>query len=185
MRLILTIAVALFTVLAIQAQDCNWELVRDVESGYRISFPGSAEKASQEVPTAKGNVIMETYSYQSDIGVNDPIMVYMTATSKYPDSFFPDGVKEESDMQAMLDGSVSGAVNNTKGTLRSSENIYFNGYPGRIAKINIQGGYILEMKTVLVDLRLYLVQVIYAEKDEDTENAKRFFSSFDILNVKK
>ena len=60
------------------AQEKEWKLVKDIERGYRINFPGEAKYASQKVPTDKGEVTMDSYSYQSK-NLNEGNLIYMTA----------------------------------------------------------------------------------------------------------
>ncbi|AXT19994.1 hypothetical protein D7030_02395 [Flavobacteriaceae bacterium AU392] len=164
------------------AQEKEWKLVKDIERGYRINFPGEAKYASQKVPTDKGDVTMDSYSYQPE-NLEADNLVYMTAFTKYPTFFFENGLESDENKQRVLDNAVNGAVTNTKGTLASSDKIKFNGYPGRRSKINISGGYVIEMKTILVNFTLYLAQVIYKKEDEGNFNASRFFNSFELIKV--
>lgn len=166
------------------AQECNWQTVKDTEGGYRISFPGEAEYAADDVPTVKGNVVMKSYTYQAEVGSEDKNIVYMTGLTQYPDSFFTGGIIDQNQRQKMLDNATDGILESTDGTLKSEEKITFNGYPGRIAKINVKGDLILEVKIVFVDQRVYVVQAIYFTKEEGNEFAKKFFDSFELINVK-
>ena len=102
----------------------------------------------------------------------------------------PDGLDTVEEIQAVLDGSVAGAVKNTNGTLLSDTSIVFNGYQGRNFQIGIvdpatKENYIIHMHAYMVDLSLYITQVIYSEKDEANDDAWRFFESFELINVKR
>ena len=79
---------------------------------------------------------------------------------------------------------INGAVENTKGSLLSEEEIFLNGYRGRVIKIDIEDTYIIKIKIILVGIKLYLAQVIYKKENDDNDNAKRFFDSMELINVK-
>ena len=168
-------------------QTKEWITVKDTIAAYIIDFPAQAKKSSQDVPTEKGNVVMNSYTVQT---LNDKNLIYMTSYTKYPDSFFPNGLNTVEEIQAVLDGSVAGAVKNTNGTLLSDTSIVFNGYQGRNFQIGIvdpatKENYIIHMHAYMVDLSLYITQVIYSEKDEANDDAWRFFESFELINVKR
>ncbi|PHR74554.1 MAG: hypothetical protein COA67_00320 [Lutibacter sp.] len=164
------------------AQNNDWFEIKDKDAAYLIDFPSEPEKGENDVQTDKGTVKMNTYTLQTSDDVN---MIYMSSFTKYPESFFEDGLVSEESQNTVLDNSVNGAVTNTEGELILDKKITFNGYKGRVIKIKLSGGYIIYMKVLLVDIRLYLAQVIYEEKDDGNENAKRFFESLELINVKK
>ena len=45
--------------------------------------------------------------------------------------------------------------------------------------------YVMNVRTFLVGYRLYLAQVIYEKTNDENANAKRFFDSFELINVKQ
>lgn len=168
----------------IEAQNKKWVTVKDTELGYRIDFPSTAKKDAVDVPTEKGPVVMNTYTVSSPGEVN---LVYMTSSSEYPESFFPNGLSSAEAQNTVLDNAVNGAVTNVKGRLMFKEDITFNGYRGRLFKIEVnQGGlYVITMRTVLVGYQLYMMQTISQMKDIDNDRTKQFFDSFELINVKK
>ncbi|WP_299116963.1 hypothetical protein [uncultured Winogradskyella sp.] len=190
-----TLLILLFTVssLSLIAQDKtdlksaltginDWHKVKDAYAAYIINFPNQPEKGLTDVPTEKGTVKMHTYTLQSS---NDANLVYMSSYTKYPNSFFPNKLESSEKQNEVLDNSVDGAVTNTNGSLVSEKKIVFNGYRGRMIKIALEGDYIIQMKVVLVGIKLYLAQVIYQKEDEGNKNANRFFDSFELINVKQ
>ncbi len=163
------------------AQENEWVKVKDTIAAYIVEYPSAPEKGADDVPTEKGVVKMNTYTLQTE---GDENLIYMTSFTEYPASFFENGLDTTDEQQKVLDGSVNGAVTNTKGKLVSDRKISFNGYQGRDIKIEVSGLYIIHMRTILVGYKLYLAQVIYEKINEDNENAKRFFNSLDLINVK-
>ncbi|RZN83992.1 MAG: hypothetical protein EVB11_02835 [Winogradskyella sp.] len=170
-----------FNVQAIFAQNSDWIKIKDNDAAYIINFPSQPEKADQDVPTDKGTVKMYTYTLQT---TDDTNIIYMSSFTEYPNSFFPNKLESAEMQNEVLDNSVNGAVTNTKGTLASEKKIFLNGYRGRMIKISIEGGFIIQMKVILVGIKLYLAQVIYTEENEDNLNSKRFFDSLELINVK-
>ena len=162
-------------------QDCEWNTTKDEKRGYRINFPLKPTAQSQEVPTAVGNVTMDMYMLDLSTDSSSKNVIYMTAYTEYPkDSDYSD----EGLQNSMLDGAVSGAVENVNGDLISSDKIRFNGYNGRNAKIKIYNGtYIINLKNILVENKLYFLQVITVPKDDDNAEMNRFFESFDLIKT--
>ncbi|WP_353777596.1 hypothetical protein [Winogradskyella sp. 3972H.M.0a.05] len=166
----------------IGAQD--WNTVKNTDFGYRVDFPAYAEKASTDIPTAKGNVVMHTYTCTATS--SDSNLMYMSSFTQYPLSFFPEGLDSPEVQNTLLENSINGAVTNVKGTLLSKESIVFNGYPGRFYKIEVDQGdlYVLSMWSILVDYKLYMIQTIALKDKSDNTNAKRFRDSFELIKVK-
>lgn len=165
----------------------RWFKIKDTISSYIIEFPTKPIESTQDVPTEKGSVKMNSYTLEAADGEN---LIYMTSFSKYPSTFFENGLSTFKDQDKVLNGSVSAAVSNTNGKLISDQKIVFNGYNGRITKIelntiSVDKLYIIKLQTILVGYKLYLSQVIYEKTNDGNENAKRFFESFELINIKE
>ncbi|AUP77296.1 hypothetical protein [Flavivirga eckloniae] len=170
------------------AQNKEWVKVKDTVNAFVVEFPAQPQKGVEDVPTVKGSVKMDSYTLQT---VDDDILIYMTSFTKYPKSFFENGLDTFEEQNKVLNGNVQGVVSNTKGTLVSDKKITFNGYNGRGIVIELNSTpsvnvvYLVQMKIVLVDYNLYLAQVIYEKKNAGNINAKRFFESFELIKVKQ
>lgn len=177
---------AFFSVSSLEAQNhVQWVKVKDTISAYIVEFPSEPKKGAQDVPTAKGDLVMESYTGQS----SDENFIYMSSFTRYPESFFENGLDTFEAQNEVLTGCVNGAVRNTKGTLVKDKKIIFNGYPGRNIQIEIKypgvaSPYTIEMKVVLVGYDLYLTQIICEKPNVGNVNAKKFFESFELINVK-
>ena len=183
MKILLQCVILLMVSFGTAQEKNEWKLVKDIEKGYRINFPSDVKSTVQDVTTAKGTVKMHTDVFQQKDLTFDQNLIYMTAFTIYPSSFFEDGLASDESKHIVLNNAVDGAVKNTNGILISSDNIMFNGYLGRHSKIKIKDLYIIEMQTILVEFKLYLAQVIYEEKDEGNINSTRFFNSFELIKV--
>ncbi|NND52313.1 MAG: hypothetical protein HKN54_07895, partial [Flavobacteriaceae bacterium] len=165
----------------LSAQD-SWVTTSNLEHGYSIEFPKTPALQSQQVPTEVGNLSMDYYMLDLSTDASSKNLVYMSAYTTYPanESYSDEGLQN-----SMLDGSVDGAVKNINGKLLSSEHIKFQGYRGRYAKISIYNdAYIVNLKNILVDNRLYFVQVITLKANDDNSDLKRFMTSFELIKRK-
>lgn len=163
------------------AQD-TWVTTSNAEHGYKVDFPKEPKSQSQEVPTEVGNLMMDYYMLDQSADATALNLVYMSAFTSYPAS---EDYSDEGLQNSMLDGSVDGAVQNINGKLISSEDIEFQGYRGRYAKISIYNdAYIVNLKNILVDNRLYFIQVITSKANDDNADLKRFMTSFDLIKRK-
>ena len=166
------------------SQEQPWVTKKDLAGAFTINFPGNPTHNKETVPTAKGEVTMDTYSYEPKDAA--PLnFIYMLAYSTYPLEFFPEGLSELSVIDTVLNNAVQGAVNNTKGTLVSKDNIQLNGFYGKTVKINIGASYVIHMKMYLVEYTLYSIQVIYDASNEDNAMAEYFFNSFELIKTNK
>ncbi|MBT8266938.1 MAG: hypothetical protein KJO41_08135 [Bacteroidia bacterium] len=166
----------------VSAQNGEWETMRDVDKNYRIDFPATPQASNEDVPTDLGPVTMFMYMLDLSTDQSAKNIIYMTAFSEYPASGAD--YKDESLQQSMLDGSVDGAVKNVNGTLVSVEKIKFNGFNGRFAKVSIYNdSYLIFLKNILVDNKLYFIQVITTPEHDNNADLKRFFNSFDLLKT--
>ena len=173
------IACILFSnIISAQAED-KWFTIKDTDAAYSIQFPKEPIKGADDVETGNGTVKMNTYTLQLD---NDVNLIYMSSFTKYPDSFFPDRLDSIAKQKEVLENSINGAVTNTNGKLILDESIIFNGYNGKKAKIEVDGGYIINMQVLLVGVQLYITQIIYSKEDDGNTGARRFFDSFELIN---
>ena len=166
------------------AQDDQWVTKKSLEGEFSIAFPGTPKYSTEIVPTAKGDVTMDSFSYQGDSFSSDNF-IYMLAFTKYPDSFFPNGLSDSGEIDTVLNNAVQGAVQNTKGVLISKDDISFNRFYGKEAKIRINSTYIIKMRLFLVGLTLYSIQVIYEQKNDDNKASNYFFNSFELIKINK
>jgi hypothetical protein len=166
------------------AQNDDWVTTKDFEKGYKIDFPSKPTSQMQPIPTAIGEIEMYMYILDNSAKVDAKNLVFMTAYTEYPlASFGDEDINSETLQDNLLDSSVSGAVSNVKGDLISSSHIRFNGYNARNAKIEVAGGFYIIMKTILVQNKLYMIQVIHNKSYDGNQEAKYFFDSFELIKT--
>lgn len=184
MRRAVVIAVFFISFLGV-AQGGQWITKKSIEGEFKLEFPDTPKYSTETVPTVKGDVTMDSFSYQEPDSSKENF-IYMIAFTKYPDSFFPNGLSDSSQIDTVLNNAVNGAVQNTNGNLISNKSISFNGFQGKEAKISISdNAYIIKMRLYIVGLTLYTVQVIYDKKNDDNNTATYFFNSFELIKTNK
>ena len=172
-------------VISMVAQNDDWYTVKDMGSGYRVDFPCVADKTSNNISTAKGPVLMESYgcyALMADKGIS-----FMSSYTEYPVEYFPDGLESEAAQDTFFKGSVNGAVTNLNGKLLNEQAITFNGYPGRRIEIEVinQGAtYLMTMWSLLVGYEFYIIQTIEESNSSSLETKKQFFDSFELIKIK-
>lgn len=178
------VAIVFFITLFSVAQNNNWITKKSIEGEFKLEFPDTPKYSTEIVPTAKGEVTMDSFSYQETDSSKENF-IYMIAFTRYPDSFFPNGLSDSTQIDTVLNNAVNGAVQNTNGSLISSNNISFNGFHGKEAKISINGAYIIKMRLYVVGLTLYTIQVIYDKKHDENKTSTYFFDSFELIKTNK
>jgi hypothetical protein len=146
------------------------------QAGYKLAFPGKADKNVQNIDTPGGKMTITMYVH------NDNGKAYLASHNNVP------GVKPDIDPQVVLDGSEKGMVGD--GTLVSSKKLAFG--PDKVPAREI----VYDKSTKGVDLRfraliLYrdetLYQILVGGQDDfgDTKAAKDFLKSFEFVTPKK
>lgn len=169
--------ILLLNVTIMTSQD--WTRYKYQELAFIADFPKEPTKTIEKVPTAVGELDMHMIMCEADS--SDENVVYNVIKSDYPKENFENPTEEY--INNVLDGAVNGAVSNVKGKLVFDNKIMFNGYSGRYFKIDVDYAF-LHIKGVLVNNTMYIIQVICLEKNDNNNSIKRFFDSFDLINIK-
>ncbi|MBT8244764.1 MAG: hypothetical protein HKP48_06225 [Winogradskyella sp.] len=157
----------------------NWTRYKSEDLAFVAMYPSQPERTVQKIPSAVGELDMHMIMYAPQSGDNNTL--YSVIRSDYPKEQF-----EGADVtynNNVLDAALEGAVTNVSGKLLKDKKIVFNGYSGRSIKIEIQAGFIY-MNAYLVGHIMYITQVITLTNNDGNTSIDKFFSSFDILNVK-
>lgn len=183
MKLRLMILVVAMTSIAATTIDINdWEIFRFERGLFQIEMPELPAFSSQQLMTDLGELKMSIFMHEGEEGIDDNIL-YMISFTDYP----ADKVNAENMDKAALDeyykGSVQGSVNNMSGVLIDEKTIELFGQEGREIKVDyLEGQAIMRMQILLVKNRMYAIQTIALADNDDNDDQKRFFNSFELLN---
>ncbi|MCI2228439.1 hypothetical protein MC378_04610 [Polaribacter sp. MSW13] len=158
----------------------DWSRYKYEELGFIADFPSVPEKNVQKVDTEVGQLDMHMIMVSKKEGEDDNF-VYLLVRSDYPKSQFINATKEYN--KEVLDGAIAGAVKNIKGKILYDKTVRFNGYPGRVTKIKIDGGY-LYLNCYLVDNIMFICEVICPVSKDNNKSISRFMDSFEIIKTK-
>ena len=136
---------------------------------FSCEFPGSPKEQSQSVSGTQ----MKMFSVEERTGA------YMVA---YADMPIPAN-ETPAEIQARLDGSRDGMVQNMKGTFKSESKIELNGkHPGREVQADLpkeNAG--VRARVYLVGTRLYQIMVVGKKGFTDSAEATRFLNSLKLM----
>lgn len=159
----------------------KWQKLKSEKYGFSIEFPADPSFSQQDVNTAVGDIKMNMYMLDMSNNSSSKNAVYGVIESTYPESYFTDA--DDAFNENVLNGAINGGANNVNGTILYKKDLVFNGYPGKEAKIGIEGAFIY-FKTYLVENNLYITQVICFPENDGNRDIDRFMDSFELIKTK-
>ena len=147
--------------------------------GFAVEFPKKPEVDSQAVPSAIGDLMLNTFMYEPS-QAGDDNLVYGIMLTKYPDSLIKsnDTVFTKTVFRNVIDGAAVKAG----GKLLSEKEIALDGYPGREVRIDYQNGVaVIKMRMYMAKSTMYLIQTIAEPKKENNKSEVRFLNSFKLV----
>jgi hypothetical protein len=170
MRLFTRLAViAAFSAAAAPAAAQNWVEHKPDGVGYRVEMPAAPRVSQRDVPTQIGPI--KTTMALVDRGT----IAFIVSHNDYPAEAVKTVPKE-----TMLDNISKGQVGAHK--LRSQESITIGGQPARHLVIDTAQGQVLVSRLVMVEARLFQVIYVGPKGSEESDDAKRFVASFQLVN---
>lgn len=152
------------------------------DSNFKAYFPEKPLQQSQKVPTAVGELNVNMFMHQ---GTEE---MYLISENQYPAEMIEGNDKEQ--IQVMLKGALEGGYNNmaaqsgTQPKIESQEYFLFKGKYQAIKGKAIVGGFYSENFIVLNGNKMYQVMCLGMGKYPDSETAKKFANSFEIIETK-
>ncbi len=156
----------------------EWQLFESKECGFKINFPGQAAHTTQPIQTAACELKLEIFQLDISANSSNHNAVYMVNYSVLPDSI---NSSRTDKMEAFFKGSINGMATNVKGTVLSTKVISYKGYPGRIARVDMQGQAIITAELILVNNKYYMIMAMTTPAKEPNTDITKFFDSFQTL----
>jgi len=163
-----------FWVIKLDVQGTTWEKFTSTEGAFSVLMPDTPTKQKQTANTQWGPIDVYSFIVEREDGV------YMVSYSDYPQS-----VVQQIDPEVILDSARDRGVANVQGTLISELSISLEEYPGRELRIKsptLVGEIILYNRIFLVDNRLYQITVVTPKEESFSEDIRKFFDSFALLD---
>ena len=143
----------------------DWVSHTDTEGRFSCRFPKEPVSKVENKSTATGNMVL--HSTLADYGRYAYIAMW---------SDLPRGSVTDANRAEVLDGSVNGAINGSKGTVLTKLTIRVQGYEAREYSVKNPDGMYIRGRVILVGDRLY--QQIAAHQDNAEHEVDFFFDSF-------
>jgi len=163
------------------ADSQNWRLMEDKTGNFKIRFPGSAQKDIQTQETEGATLYIVTYALEADpseLGNH----LYAIAFVKYPEDIVHHSSMIPNELDEFFIAVIGSTSQSMGGEVKSISEHGYKEFPGRKAYISIQNGTIeMELWSILVESRLYLLQVISPAENTGNEYINKFFNSFETL----
>lgn len=153
----------------------DWYFYSPVDNSFQISFPEKPKVSSSEHPGEYGAMTVHVASLRKPGSSN--VVTYDVTYSDYPAGTISS--RAPSVAKNALDGAIEGLNTSGRVRLRSTENADFNSYPGRLSYFeNVGNSDVIIIRNILVENRLYALQVQVKAGMENHKNVDRFFNSF-------
>lgn len=167
--------ILIITVQAANAQEwVKFDASQDMK--FSMLFPQQPQQQEQVTQSAAGplKIHMVMLDFSNNTGASN--MLYMASYTLLPDSINSD--KKEM-MDPLFTNSINGMAKNVQGTVKSTKTIAYKGFPGREAKVDVQGQAIITARIYLIHNRLYMAMVFSASGKDDNADAAKFLDSFE------
>lgn len=158
-------------------QTSDWEYHLSEDKRFSVLVPGKLTSNLDTVATAIGPIFCDNLVYQEKI--DSLAAIYSLSHCAYPVGTLHSDSTELTTLY--FDSTVSNMVASIGGTLLYESDQKFAGYPGRIWKISYEEGKKWgKFKVLMVENRLYILQVRANNTVATRENATRYLDSFTL-----
>ncbi|MEX2553250.1 MAG: hypothetical protein WD627_09685 [Actinomycetota bacterium] len=146
----------------------TYRLFTSEEGGFQAEFPSEPKREAVSV-TGQGTTL-NLIAFTSET----PIEAVSVSFVDYPQQI------DDSNRQAVINGAATGAASTLRGTLQSSRPTSFLGYDALDFVIDSDDGK-ATASVFLVGNRMYLLQVVQTQPEEDSESFERLLSTFKVV----
>ncbi|MDB4835143.1 hypothetical protein OAH12_01005 [Cyclobacteriaceae bacterium] len=154
----------------------SWYTYSSKKLGYQVSFPSKPEEETKKLATEAGKLKMNMVMAVSS-GDN---MLYLSNATKYPSSVTQ--YLTDDTIDGFLEKTAEGSISSIKGEHLYTKDIKYGKHPGKEFRIKTKDTGVITMKIYMVGDTMYMLQNISKKGKEDNASAKKFFSSFKLLD---
>ncbi len=147
------------------------------KEGFKIAFPELPEEVMQDVNSKIGVLKLHTFTYETG-KYKDYNEAYEFMYSDYPEDMVNSDFKE-SIIDTFFNGAIRGMLKKERYKKLSEKKITHKDYPGRSVKIGMsEEKAVMNCRLYLVHNRVYILEVICYDKNENNAYVDKFFNSF-------
>ncbi len=157
-----------------------WKEFISIDGNFRVMAPEALEEKVNEIETAIGTISHFTYFYQDEDEKADNL-IYKVSYVDYPEHTIHSDSLDF--LEEFFHSTIETSIQSVHGTLRYSDEIEMDDYPGRIWRVDYnKGKATIKTKAYMVGRRFYQVQVIGHSKKSMNTFQDRFFESFYLIS---
>jgi len=155
----------------------DWEYYLSEDERFSISAPGELVSTLDTLSSAIGPILCNNLLYQEK--TDTLAAIYSLSHCDYPMGTLHSDSTELTDLY--FDSTVSNMVASIGGELLYESDQKYFGYPGRIWKVNYDGGGKWgKFRAIMVENRLFILQVRALNSEVTRANATRYLDSFKL-----
>lgn len=161
-------------------QPLIWQELVSTQGRFRIKTPGYLTEKVDTLNTSLGLQTYHTFFYQSPDKEADNLF-YMISYCDYPEGSID--VDSTELVDEFFDVTVKESAFSINGDLVYSNPIEWNGYPGRIWRVDyLKGSAVIKTRAYLVGNRYYAIQTVMLKDKSLNPSSDQFFNSFYLLD---
>ena len=157
----------------------DWKSFSSKKGKFKVDLPTDPSESTQNIETAAGKVKLNLFT---SVGTGDITNIYLVNFSDYPkDSDVSSDNTHK--VKSFMDGAMNGAASSTGGTITESHDIAYDEFPGREFTMDVssQGkDFTIVARIYLAKKRMYMLQSIFSQGEDNAANNEKFFNSFAI-----
>jgi len=149
--------ILIFSLLSLNATQDHWIIFSNTEANFKVEVPGEMIEKVRTIPTEIGELSYHTFIHQAQKDSSDNVLYLIN----YVD--YPEGTMH-SDSTAILEDffntTIETATESVEGKLAYSSDDSLLEYPGKVWRINYNGGAAtIKTKAFLIEQRYYAIQL--------------------------
>ncbi len=173
--LLLSCVLSLFVTAAMASA---WVYYSPQDNSFQVEFPKKPKVTTSEQQSSYGLLSVHAATVQQRQSNN--VVTFNITYSEYPEGTVTSDNARAA--KSALDGAVQGIGQSGLVSLRSVEEIEIQGFPGRFSFfVNDKDGDVIIVKNILVNNRLYALQVQVKSGHEQHAKVTRFLESFQLF----
>ncbi len=157
----------------------NWREFNNYDGRFSILTPGEMTEKVDSVETPIGTLAYHTFYFQTE-DKNADNVVYMLSYCDYP----PGTVHSDSTdlIGELFAATLEAAQSSVDGELMYKRNIKYNGFPGKMWRINyLENGALIKTKAFVIKNRYYTLQTVTHKSRSLNRSSDKFLDSFKLI----
>ena len=167
--------------LSLNAVQNEWIIFTSTEANFKVEVPGEMIEKVRTIPTEIGELSYHTFIHQEQGDSSDNVLYLIN----YVD--YPEGTMHSDSTVILADffqTTIETATESVDGKLAYSSDENLLEYPGKVWRINYNGGAAtIKTKAFLVEQRYYAIQTVTIRERSMNNSTDRFLNSFRLLGA--